>query len=532
MHRGTILLAVTLAGAAFGSVDGLVARGRSLSENSNDDDGGQHTYDEREEASGGQHSYDEREDEETQLSPQPHGPPLTPAPRSPPPHPPLSPGFQMVEYVSLIAYLQGSVEAFDAATQLTFRSQLASTAGLTVDRVSLAVLGGSIRVEFLLAPTEDISFEAIAASLTVAAVTEAAAAAGVKVESVSAPASKSVAVAPPPPQLPPPEAPLGMLCSDRCATAANGVCEDPHARRHAARDGESSSDDESNSYDSYDSHDETPTGSCLLGTDCTDCGARSLCTTCQPQCRRRGLRLGKEEWCFESMLNDGICDGNCNVRECGYDGQDCSVMEIYDGCAPLHEANRALRSKPANASATPKLFGTNTSSVLVAVEPRLLRLKPFKVSLDSTKDEWSMEIEFTLRLRWRDSRYPTFPCEGVFPTLLHVSSTDTDHETRQSSEKKKKLLWFPKISLEDFPLHYDTMDTLKTPPRHAIATGTFTFVAGDNGTSSIWADGKVPADGATTCHDCLHYTIDVKTSFVINSLSFKDFPFDRQVALR
>ena len=75
-------------------------------------------------------------------------PPTTPPPTTPPPPPPspAPPGASKVPVVRVTAALETTLEAFDAAAQASYISQLATTAGVTPSDVTLAITGGSITV--------------------------------------------------------------------------------------------------------------------------------------------------------------------------------------------------------------------------------------------------------------------------------------------------------------------------------------------------------------------------------------------------
>lgn len=362
--------------------------------------------------------------------------------------------------------------------------------------------------------------------------------------------------APPPPAAPPPAEPPGMLCDDSCERAFNGHCEDIEAKR--LEDKSSGSDlsvtgelesqlnvmsninigsmmtgDPNGILDGT-----AKPGSCSLGSDCFDCSvARSLCTTCEPACRARGFRMGARpqsgngegEWCLDTMFGDGVCDPACNNAECGHDNDDCSLQEALEVCVlatphlasececlsrlsivltcgerapqvcePLH-ANRYLKSKPANVSSSTYVTGSNRSADNVPIEARLTTLNPFLVSLDTTTNKWTIAIDFTLQLRWRDSRFHMLPCRRLLPDQLHVHvSKDAYISVRYSKEENKSLLWFPSMTLESHPLDYTT----RTNERFAIRSASFAFTSGETGEDETAWSGVAPPDGGATCYDC------------------------------
>ena len=124
---------------------------------------------------------------------------------------------------------------------------------------------------------------------------------------------------PTPPPCPPPSSPPAYpgMCTDTCATKENGVCDDGGP----LKDGSANPD---------------TLGSCLVGSDCADCGTREQCQTCPASCQARNARLagvGVKSTCFSFMVGNGVCDENCNYLECGYDAGECSNSQIQASVA-------------------------------------------------------------------------------------------------------------------------------------------------------------------------------------------------------
>ena len=298
-------------------------------------------------------------------------------------------------------------------------------------------------------------------------------------------------------------------------------------------------DDDENTYDApissrrrtapadpMPSPDPLPADVCATGTDCTDCGSRDAAG--DPQCRRRGARLGGvEHWCLDSMLGDGRCDLQCNNRECGHDSNDCSTDEILDLCFPLHANAKGWRSKPANVSSTYRATGTNRSHALVAMEAQLADLKPFDVSLDTDTNKWWLGVAFTLHLRWRDARYNVAPCKYVLPEVLSLISTQADVQRRTDLENSmRQMIWMPRLFLEGSTLNglVTESDQSELSTRYGIKETDFSFAPEGN-----WTTDQSPPDGAPTCLDCLTYDLRINRNFQIVAPTFEYFPFDSQV---
>ena len=129
----------------------------------------------------------------------------------------------------------------------------------------------------------------------------------------SPPPSMPPPSSPPPPPAPP--SPPPGICSDACTLGREGVCNDG---------GKS---------------DPNPgLKLCPFGTDCTDCGVRTYCSSCPAECQAANLallKLGSSQHalgCDTDKYGDGICDPECNTRECAYDNGDCSAAQIESKC--------------------------------------------------------------------------------------------------------------------------------------------------------------------------------------------------------
>ena len=78
---------------------------------------------------------------------------------------------------------------------------------------------------------------------------------------------------------------------------------------------------------------------CGAGTDCADCGprldvSRHLCTSCPLECNALG-KQAQSLWCLEDMVNNGVCDPQCNNRACEHDRIDCTLDDARAACVPL-----------------------------------------------------------------------------------------------------------------------------------------------------------------------------------------------------
>jgi len=90
-----------------------------------------------------------------------------------------------------------------------------------------------------------------------------------------------------------------------------------------------------------------------LGWDCDDCGEREmerLCVSCPLACNARSVH-DRTQWCLESMLNNNVCNAQCNNAECGHDFNDCTLDQALQACRPAMAADAALlTSQPLDGS--------------------------------------------------------------------------------------------------------------------------------------------------------------------------------------
>ena len=96
-----------------------------------------------------------------------------------------------------------------------------------------------------------------------------------------------------PPSTPPPSAPP-LSCFNTCATANDNFCDDGRDAQDRPRD--------------------DADATCAAGTDCADCGIRTVCVSCPDECAARSVSQSSGS-CLEAMWNDGVCDPECNFPE-------------------------------------------------------------------------------------------------------------------------------------------------------------------------------------------------------------------------
>ena len=280
--------------------------------------------------------------------------------------------------------------------------------------------------------------------------------------------------------------------------------------------------------------------------------ARQLCTSCSDECRARGLRLGHKHYCLEDQFFKGEnpnddenygCDPNCNNRECGYDGPntietakdggqidgDCGISEIIEKCNPAQMKLKATYNyPPANRSGL-TMLGTNKRGAKTPIELQITSMQPLTLDLDSASNQWSIQVDMNLQIRWRDARFKTMPCSYVIPQLIGIDSATTKAE-RIEAEAIKAYLWWPTLQISHKQIDYlvDAATGEKT-----IFSGKLTYLDGTEGADWVTDDNHEAIespDGASYCHDCMNHTLRVKTKLDLKEPTpqFHFYPFDTQ----
>ena len=277
-------------------------------------------------------------------------------------------------------------------------------------------------------------------------------------------------------------------------------------------------------YDDDGACDDGGTGSsyadCSYGSDCIDCGTRSdpslaLCTSCPLECNNKGAAdRDTSNWCLEAAWGaNGVCDPACNNAECDHDGSDCTLSQALDECKPLQAAQGAALVTVAGSKAN--------------VEFNIIQMEPFNVALDDTTNQWKMEIEMTISLRWSDSRLLTAECRKKLNEMLSFDS-DATAQTREELEANRALLYMPSFEVNKTTMTY-LNDMIADPGavRNEVTSAKFDFTSGNS--SRPWMGEGAAPDGSVECIDCVEQTLTFTRAIaIVPSLSFATYPFDTQ----
>jgi len=257
---------------------------------------------------------------------------------------------------------------------------------------------------------------------------------------------------------------------------------------------------------------------CDYGSDCADCGTRSdpslaLCTSCPLECNNKGAAdRDTSNWCLEAAWGaNGVCDPACNNAECDHDGSDCTLSEAVDECKPLQAAQGAALVTVAGSKAN--------------VEFNIIEMMPFNVVLDDTTNQWKMEIEMTISLRWSDSRLRTAECRKKLNEMLSFDS-DATAQTREELETNRALLYMPSFEVNKTTMTY-LSDMIADPGaiRNEVTSAKFDWRI----PSHTWMGGGAAPDGSVECTDCVGQTLSFTRAIgIVPSLSFATYPFDIQ----
>ncbi|KAL3894370.1 MAG: hypothetical protein SGPRY_013829, partial [Prymnesium sp.] len=254
---------------------------------------------------------------------------------------------------------------------------------------------------------------------------------------------------------------------------------------------------------------------CSIGTDCTDCGPRSLCSSCPDECRRRGFRLGRASFCWEHQHTGSECVPACNNWECGYPA--CSLAQRISQCVRDQSGRikASLISVPGNASAGEKIIGSIDADARAQLEMRL-SINQITINFDESINSMRARIEFGVNLKWRDSRVRTMPCKDLLGEMFKTTSATTDAE-RLLIDPYKTVLWWPQLQVQGDSVNFRKTSTVK------LITSTVKTYAD---AAANWSDGGFPSDGAEACSDCITQELSLKHEYALPLWEYSAFPFD------
>ena len=271
-----------------------------------------------------------------------------------------------------------------------------------------------------------------------------------------------------------------------------------------------------------------------LGYDCGDCGPRQsdalrLCTSCPIECNQLGnASRFPRDMCLESMYNEmasvdlenpfavqPTCHRQCNNWQCLHDGGDCTLAQALDVCRPIQKRRANLL----------KTIPPNSTTARAPVEFSVSSMKPFRPTLDSAANEWKLELEMTISLRWADSRLVSVPCRRKLGDMLSLAP-GTAAAVREAQESDRSIIWMPTPKINDSAITYraDPSNVAPGSIKNEVSAATFTFTPG---VTTPWIGGG-PA-GSTHCVDCAQQTLSFTWAIGVEPLlKFDFFPFDHQ----
>ena len=281
------------------------------------------------------------------------------------------------------------------------------------------------------------------------------------------------------------------------------------------------------------------------GSDCLDCGERGgdedrLCTSCPIECNRLGnttLRNQPGKWCLEWMwnqaqleTNDDVipeCHKNCNNWQCNHDGEDCTLDQALTVCRPVMRRRAAiLKAIPPN-----QYLRTSTGGFVTPdrapVELAVTEMEAFRPALDEGNNQWKLEVEMKLSLRWADPRLRDVDCKRKLDKMLTVISGSTP-AVRDERESDRTLIWTPSVELNGSAITYraDASNVAPGGIKNEISAATFEFTEG--AAAQPWM-GDGPGDGSSQCVNCakqeLKFTWAIR---IVPTPKYTSYPFDRQ----
>ena len=136
--------------------------------------------------------------------------------------------------------------------------------------------------------------------------------------------------------------------------------------------------------------------------------------------------MSASQACMEFMLGDGICDSQCNNRECDYN--DCTSTQIQEKCLLDQEKLGVSYDLPPPDHLHEELVPINIQ----------FDLAPARLEIRMEINEMVLSQEVGFSMQWQDSRLALSPCKVVLG--LHTVTTSLTHGYSLSYTRLQPLL--------------------------------------------------------------------------------------------
>ena len=227
--------------------------------------------------------------------------------------------------------------------------------------------------------------------------------------------------------------------------------------------------------------------------------------------------------------NDNVipeCHRNCNNWQCNHDGEDCTLDQALTVCRPAMRRRAAiLKAIPPN-----QYLRTSTGGFVTPdrapVELAVTEMEAFRPALDEGNNQWKLEVEMKLSLRWADPRLREVDCKRKLDKMLTVISGSTP-AVRDERESDRTLIWTPSVELNGSAISYraDASNVAPGGIKNEVSAATFAFT---EGAAAPWM-GDGPGDGSPLCVNCAQQ--ELKFTWAIRIMptpKYGSYPFDRQ----
>ena len=227
--------------------------------------------------------------------------------------------------------------------------------------------------------------------------------------------------------------------------------------------------------------------------------------------------------------NDNVipeCHRNCNNWQCNHDGEDCTLDQALTVCRPAMRRRAAiLKAIPPNQYLRTSSGGFVTPD-RAPVELAVTEMEAFRPALDEGNNQWKLEVEMKLSLRWADPRLREVDCKRKLDKMLTVISGSTP-AVRDERESDRTLIWTPSVELNGSAISYraDASNVAPGGIKNEVSAATFAFT---EGAAAPWM-GDGPGDGSPLCVNCAQQ--ELKFTWAIRIMptpKYGSYPFDRQ----
>ncbi|KAL3926360.1 MAG: hypothetical protein SGPRY_003331 [Prymnesium sp.] len=206
------------------------------------------------------------------------------------------------------------------------------------------------------------------------------------------------------------------------------------------------------------------------------------------------------------MYSDGMCNPECNIDECAYDGGDCTVRQQTSSCLKQQEASLT------------DLSGPYLEDGQDYYEAELsIHFRPLQSYTNHDTGNVIFVLEFSHSIKFADPRLSTSPCFGALQgrqSILSITETESSDSSRaQMVRDARKFFFYPELRITNEYLVDAGEESLVNgilPSQHQLQH------------FSVWGGGG----NKSVCYNCVTINTSRRNVKLEQSWKFDFFPFD------